>query len=207
MGAGSVVGGRGIGDVRRLLRIRFWGLIVRWLFLLIFALPLLELWTLLWLADKTSGGTAFLVVIGMGAFGVWLIRRQGLAALQRVSSSEQIGQAMAQKMGDSVFIAMAAVLFIIPGLITDAVGLILLIPPMRHLLGSLLVRALGIQVHSSFTHYRSRGMADDSGDVIDSYVVRRNDGPNSTGDSGESEAPRQIEQRRPDEPSKQNYQE
>lgn len=170
---------------------------MRWLFLLILALPFLELWTLLWLADKTSGPTAFLYVLGMIAFGMWLIQRQGTAAL-RWSSSEEMGRAMAQKMGNRVFAALSGLLFMIPGLITDVMGLTLLIPPVRRLLGTLLVRGLDLQVHSTFTQSGDRGMADDSGDIIDSYVVRRHDGPPSAGDSGELEVPRQLEQRRPE---------
>ena len=71
------------------------------------------------------------IVLGSGVLGVWILRRQGM----------QMGQALRQNMGTmgdpvspvahSGLIALGAVLLILPGFLTDMIGLALLMPPLR----------------------------------------------------------------------------
>lgn len=76
------------------------------------------------------GLTLLLAVVAMVG-GVALLRRQGLATLERFVTRLEFGQAPMQESWDGFCLMAAAILFIIPGLFTDLVGLLLLIGPLR----------------------------------------------------------------------------
>ena len=82
-------------------------------------------------------GTLGLVVMGFVAGGV-LLRLQGLATLGRLRADMAARRIPAQTLADGMLKAVAAVLLIVPGFLSDAVGLLLLLPPVRHA-----VRTLG----------------------------------------------------------------
>ncbi|MBQ16854.1 MAG: hypothetical protein CMJ65_06990 [Planctomycetaceae bacterium] len=103
-------------------------------------LPLLDLWLLFKLSDGfLSFGTAVALVIGTGILGAALARHQGLRAWQRLH--EQLGQGglPTDALLDGVLILIAGTVLITPGLITDVFGLLLLISPLRRIVGRVVV--------------------------------------------------------------------
>ena len=72
-----------------------------------------------------------LLVLGAGMLGAWVARWQAAKAAFRARSSLAQGAMPTADMADGLLIALAAVLLIIPGVITDVVGLVLLFPPTR----------------------------------------------------------------------------
>lgn len=143
---------------------------IRWLILLFIAVPILELWLLLRLADWTSGLTTFLVVLGTGMAGVWLAKLQGLSIWLRLQDQLRRGEMPTDTVLDGLMILVAAAFLVTPGLITDCVGLALLLPPVRRGVRAVLARWSRLQVHSYGNPTRSHDM---HGEVIDSYVVQR----------------------------------
>ena len=74
------------------------------------------------------------IVLGGGVVGVWLAKWQGLRTAMKARNRLATGALPAVEMTDGLFITLAAVLFMIPGLLTDLLGLALLFPPTRSLL-------------------------------------------------------------------------
>jgi len=72
---------------------------------------------------------ALLIIVPM--FGIRLIHRQGLTVLHRVQSQVADRQLPGPALLDGLFLAVAGALLVVPGFITDALGLLLLIPPVR----------------------------------------------------------------------------
>src|SRR5262245_44252503 len=64
-------------------------------------------------------------------FGAWLVKRQGLGVLARIREQRMAGRLPAAEVFDGALILVAGVLLVIPGFVTDALGLLLLIPPIR----------------------------------------------------------------------------
>ena len=95
--------------------------------------PLVELYLLLQLAGATSPLTAFAIVIITGIIGSYLARREGVNAWFRFQSALSEGRMPSREIQDGLMIVFAAALLLTPGLITDAVGFILLIPFGRNL--------------------------------------------------------------------------
>jgi UPF0716 protein FxsA len=111
------------------------------------------------------------IVLGAGIVGAWLARSQGLRSAMRAQQQMAQGVMPTSEMTDGLLIAVAAVLLIIPGFITDVLGLALLFPPTR----ALLKRAvIGKFTRSSplgrFTHEHQRRPT--GGDqIIDARVI------------------------------------
>jgi UPF0716 protein FxsA len=63
--------------------------------------------------------------------GVWLVKRQGLGVMARIREQRMAGRLPAAEVFDGALILVAGVLLVIPGFVTDALGLLLLVPPVR----------------------------------------------------------------------------
>ena len=84
-----------------------------------------------------------------GALGVWptigatvatalagsmLLRAQGLTTLMRARAQMDQGQLPAREMFEGICLVLAGALLLVPGFVTDALGLLLFIPPFREAL-------------------------------------------------------------------------
>lgn len=102
------------------------------LILLMTLVPLAELallvqLTILWDSLLLTIG----IVLATGLFGAALARHQGLKVWRRIRDSLSAGELPADSLLDGLFILLAAALLVTPGLLTDAFGFLLLIPPTR----------------------------------------------------------------------------
>jgi UPF0716 protein FxsA len=103
------------------------------LLLLFIVVPIVELWLLFQLSDAFGFFTALALVFGTGIVGAWLARWQGLQAIVRLQNDMRQGMLPAGAIGDGALILVAGILLITPGMISDCLGLLLLIPPFRKL--------------------------------------------------------------------------
>ena len=71
------------------------------------------------------------IVFGAGIVGAWIAKWQGLRALLRVQNEISHGVVPARTLGDGALILVAALLLLLPGVISDFLGILLLIPPIR----------------------------------------------------------------------------
>ena len=104
------------------------------LLLLFIVLPFVELYLLFHLADATSPLTALIIIIVTGILGGILARSQGLIVIRRLRQDLHQGKLPADSLFDGALVLVGGVLLITPGIITDAVGFVLLIPPTRKLI-------------------------------------------------------------------------
>lgn len=98
------------------------------LFLLFTVIPLVELYLLIRLGAYLGALDTLAIVIATGIVGGLLARSQGLAVLNRIRMELNEGRIPAESLFDGVLILLAGVLLITPGLLTDGLGLCLLIP-------------------------------------------------------------------------------
>ncbi|MFE9749961.1 FxsA family protein [Saccharothrix saharensis] len=83
--------------------------------------------------------TLGLLVLG-GVVGSVLLRREGVRAVAAFSEAVRTRRAPHQELADGVLIAAAAVLIVLPGFVSDVVGLFLLFPPTRRLVSGRIAR-------------------------------------------------------------------
>jgi UPF0716 protein FxsA len=83
-----------------------------------------------------------LTIIGIAVtavVGLSLLRSQGRAVMASLQQKVARGEAPVASMADGAAIAAGAVLMLIPGYITDAMGLVLFIPGIRTIIGASLI--------------------------------------------------------------------
>ncbi|MEE2685717.1 MAG: FxsA family protein [Planctomycetota bacterium] len=103
------------------------------LFFLFIAIPLVELWLLFELAALTNAWVAILCVVLTGFVGYWFARAQGWQAYQEIKQSFQKQTNPTNSLVDGLLILIAGVLLMTPGMITDLTGFMLLVPISRRL--------------------------------------------------------------------------
>ena len=146
---------------------------MRYLLFLFIVVPLVELLLLIWVMGKTDWRTTILLVVVTGFIGSILARRQGWGIWRRVRSQMNQGQIPGADIFDGVLVFVAGALLITPGIITDAVGFLLLIPITRTGIRRVMINYLKRQ--SGFKMYTTGPMptwtqAHDEA-TVDSYVV------------------------------------
>jgi UPF0716 protein FxsA len=85
---------------------------------------------------------ALLTIIGIAVtavVGLSLLRSQGRAVMASLQQKVARGEAPVASMADGAAIAAGAVLMLIPGYITDTMGLVLFIPGIRTIIGASLI--------------------------------------------------------------------
>lgn len=135
-------------------------------FALLLAWPLIEIALFVTIGGAIGLWLTLLVVIGTGILGVALLQRQGLRSAERLRA--QMGQ-MRDPLGvagDGALRALAGILLILPGFLTDFMGALLLLPPLRALLIAQLARRFGVVSMRSDTPARRA-----DGIVIDGEFV------------------------------------
>ncbi|MCC6491501.1 MAG: FxsA family protein [Pirellulales bacterium] len=93
-----------------------------------------EMATLIVLGRRLGVLPTILLVLGGGVVGMWIARQQGLRAALKAQDRMAQGVVPSKEMSDGLLITLAAVLFILPGVLTDVLGLALLFPPTRAVL-------------------------------------------------------------------------
>lgn len=99
--------------------------------LLFIGFPLLELYLLIKVGSAIGAISTIFVIVFTGVLGSLLLRQQGLRNMTKVRQSMERGEVPALAMFESLFVFVSAILLIIPGFITDSVGLFILIAPVR----------------------------------------------------------------------------
>ena len=102
--------------------------------LLIFIIfPLLEIAVLIWSSEVIGFWPTFLILVGAAILGFAIIREQGMSVVGRMVGAVNQGRLPLEPMLDTYVLTTAGFLLVMPGLISDAIGLLLFIPPVRHL--------------------------------------------------------------------------
>ncbi len=110
------------------------------LLLLVLLVPVAEVWLLVTIGERIGFGATLALVVGSAVLGVWLARREGVAAWRRVQARLAAGALPGPELVDGLVVLLAAALLVAPGVLTDAAGLLGLFPPTRALARRALVR-------------------------------------------------------------------
>ena len=93
-----------------------------------------EIFAFVAVGEQVGFGWAVLILIGVSALGPFLIKRVGLGVLGRTQDRIDQGEMPTRELLDGVVVLAGGVLVCVPGFISDALGLLLLFGPVRHLL-------------------------------------------------------------------------
>ena len=114
----------------------------KWLLLGALALPLGEIIVFTAVAAEIGFRDAFLIQLACSLFGIAVIRSAGRMRLDHLRSRFGTDTIRTVRFDDADLVRLVAgVLLVVPGFLTDALGMLLLIPATRRGLGAILQRA------------------------------------------------------------------
>ncbi|MBG9943624.1 FxsA family protein [Brevibacillus formosus] len=102
----------------------------------------LELWGLITIGSWIGGWNTVMLVILTGILGAWLAKQQGMQVFRMVQHQLSRGQMPTDSLIDGVLILIGGILLLLPGFVTDVIGLVFLIPYTRMIIRHLLKRWL-----------------------------------------------------------------
>ena len=103
-----------------------------YLILLFTVVPIVELALLIKIGQYIGVGYTLGIVVLTGVAGAYLAKLQGLITLRRIQEDINNGRMPADKLFDGVLILCSGILLLTPGLITDLIGFMGLIPITRN---------------------------------------------------------------------------
>ncbi len=101
------------------------------LLLLFIAIPLAELTLFIQLRKVIGLGPTIAIVIFTAFLGAYLTKQQGLRVLQRYQETLAQGKLPTAEIMDGLMILVAGAVLLTPGFLTDTIGFLLLVPPVR----------------------------------------------------------------------------
>jgi UPF0716 protein FxsA len=163
------------------------------LLLVFVAFPLLELALLIKVGQWIGFWLTMLILVSTAIIGSAVLHEQGFSAMRRMMQSAREARPPIEPVVDSVFLLIAGLLLLTPGLISDALGCLLLVPPLRRAIARWVV---GHMLSTASVYVQTRTVGDAPGphdarpgrDGADDGVVIE----------GEWERTDQPDQRRPD---------
>lgn len=138
-------------------------------------IPLLELYLLFLVAEEIGGLATFALVLLTAAVGLSVLRRQGFQRLRRIDEQIRRGQSPGKEIFKGMLLSFAGVLLILPGVMSDTIGCILLIPVVRGLLAERLLRSGNVTFMGTMGGWGFGGRPGAGGDIIEGEVVDRDD--------------------------------
>ncbi|MFG2192017.1 FxsA family membrane protein [Streptomyces sp. NPDC048639] len=165
----------------------------------------LEIWLLTVVADAVGGLTVVLLLLGGVLLGGYVIKRAGRRAWRRLAESVQAAQAAASEGrpiddatgGDNTghtLPMLGGLLLMMPGFVSDAIGLLCIFPPTRAVLRRSLERSLSRRVAAprpgTFGQaYQQARMHRPDGKVVPGEVVREDHPGGEPPSDGEQRPP------------------
>ncbi|MHA6610293.1 FxsA family protein [Photobacterium damselae] len=163
------------------------------LLLLFIFVPIIEIALFIQVGGFLGLWPTIALVLITAVVGASLVRSQGLATLTSVQNRLQQGELPAQQIVEGVMLAVAGVLLLTPGFMTDCMGMTILLPAPRAWLAKQLmqrVKVQGMGQSSGFSGGFSSGFQQgpfdsgfgshaDQGDTFDGEYERKDDNKSS----------------------------
>jgi UPF0716 protein FxsA len=116
------------------------------LFVLLILWPIAEIFVVVKVAESIGVLLTVALLIVTWPLGTWALRSQGRIVWRRFATAVLEGRPPAKEVIDGAFVLLGGGLLIVPGFLTDALGIVLLFPPTRALLRALLLRNIQSRV-------------------------------------------------------------
>jgi UPF0716 protein FxsA len=113
---------------------------------LIIVVVMLEIYVAIQVAHAIGVVDTLLLLIVVSMVGAWLTKHEGFVVFRRLRARVDAGRAPTGELVDGALVLAAGVLLMVPGFVTDGLGLLVLFPPTRALLRSYLRRRYSVSV-------------------------------------------------------------
>ncbi len=137
-------------------------------FFAVFALvAIAEMATFFWVESWIGLGWALLLALATAFIGSVLVRRAGLSVLARLRRKVDQGELPGRELSDGAAILVSGAFLISPGFITDTLGFLLLLPPVRDLIYRIVSRRFVSKVTVVTSGFQPPPRETIEGEIID----------------------------------------
>lgn len=153
-------------------RLRWWVLFVAFV-----VVPLAEIYVLIQVGQVIGPWWTILLLVLDSIFGSWLIRHEGRRAWRALQEALETGRMPSAELADGALILIGGTLMLSPGFVTDAFGIVLILPFTRPLARRILTRVIAqrlVVVSTTTTNWAEgpeRGTTGPEGPVVQGEVV------------------------------------
>lgn len=117
------------------------------LFVVFLVVPIVELAVIIQVGQVIGTWNTIAVLLLVSFGGAWLVKHEGLAVVQRFRQQIAAGHVPGRELADAVLILLAGALLLTPGFVTDILGLLLLLPPIRSVIRAGAMHRLVLRSH------------------------------------------------------------
>lgn len=114
--------------------------------LLFLVVPLLELFVIIQVGQAIGALNTVGLLLLDSIVGGWLMKREGLATLRRFQSKLGSGHLPENELIDGFMILFGGALMLTPGFLSDLLGIVLLLPPVRAVIRPIVKRQVGKRI-------------------------------------------------------------
>ena len=104
---------------------------MRYFFLFLIIFPFIEIYTLIVIGGSIGAFNTMLWIFFSGIMGLYLLRNQGLKTLLDIQSKKSVFEPTADNFLKTIFTPIGGFFLLIPGFVTDVIGILVLLPITR----------------------------------------------------------------------------
>ncbi len=105
-------------------------------------IPIAEIYVIAQVAGGIGIPETILLLIGISFLGAWLAKVAGLSVLNRLQRTVRAGKVPSAELVDGALVLFAGALMITPGFLSDALAILLLLPPSRAVVRQMVLRRI-----------------------------------------------------------------
>src|SRR5688500_18171484 len=98
------------------------------LFFALLLTPVLEIFVIVQVAGAIGGWWTLALILGTSALGAWITRREGRRAWRVLNEAVREGTVPDRELSGSAMVLLGGLLMLAPGFVSDAVGLLFVLP-------------------------------------------------------------------------------
>jgi len=115
--------------------------------------PIVELAVIIQVGHAIGVVETLLLMLLVSVVGAWLVKREGIGVWRRAQRQLDTGVMPGRELVDGVLIMVAGALLLLPGFVSDCLGILLLLPPVRAVVRGLVIRRLRTRVVAQRTYF------------------------------------------------------
>ena len=150
---------------------------------LLVVVPLIEIYLLIQVGDVIGALPTVVLLIALSVLGAVLLKREGVKAWRAFQAAAAAGRVPTTEVADGALVLLGGALLVTPGVLTDAVGLLCVLPGTRRVVRRVLtlavVRRFGLVGPLAAARAGRRGPRARDG-VVEGERVRPPDDPTAT---------------------------
>ena len=147
--------------------------VVRWVFLALLIIPIVEIAAIIAVGRVIGGWPTLALLVLESMLGAWIVKREGARTWAALQEALTTGQMPSRQLADAALVLIGGTLLLTPGFVTDIVGFFFILPATRPITRSFLERAVRARLMGGAVPGRQARHTDSAGETVEGRIVER----------------------------------